>query len=633
MLDHRIEEALAQIERPDAQAENAARARLNQLTKPRGSLGMCETLLIQSAGIQKRALPDFDHPHIVVMAADHGIVEEGVSAYPSEVTVQMVQNFLAGGAAVNALARAAHAQVHVVDMGMATAVDHPLLLQRAVRRGSRNFLREEAMTESEATDALLAGIALGQSLAEPGGRVVALGEMGIGNTTTSAALLAALVGIDPEDVVGIGTGVTEAVRRHKVDVIRSALAFHRTAQRDAFRALQCLGGYEIAGLVGVAIGAAQRRAVILLDGLISTVAGVVAQRLEPRLARYFIAGHQSEEPGHRIALEQLGLTPVLQLGMRLGEASGATLALTVLQASARAMREMATFEEASVEHAHDEPIERGQMKKETVGSHPVRVLPVAKDRGAACAEAALSQEVACAVPHALNEPGFSYAKEALEFSEHERAAVYKAIFLRRDIRQFARDPLPEDVLRRILDAGHHGPSVGFMQPWNFLVIRGQETKERLWRVVDRERMAAALHFEGDRRDEYLRLKVEGIREAPITVCITSDPTRGGAHVLGRNSIRDTDRFSVSCAIENIWLAARAENVAVGWVSIYQHADVQQILSIPPHVEPVGLLTVGYPLEWPQEPLLQRSGWRQRIPLEDLLFEETWGRQGAKPSAD
>ncbi len=625
MLDRRIEEALAQIERPDARAENAARARLNQLTKPRGSLGMCETLLIQSAGIQQRALPDFDHPHIVVMAADHGIVEEGVSAYPSEVTVQMVHNFLAGGAAINALARTANAQVHVVDMGMATNVEHPLLFQRAVRRGSRNFAREEAMTESEATRALLAGIELGQSLAEPGGRVVALGEMGIGNTTTSAALLAALTGMDPEALVGVGTGVSAEVRRHKVDVIRRALTLHRDAHSDAFRALQCIGGYEIAGLAGVAIGAAQRHAVILLDGLISTVAGVIAQRLEPRLVRYFIAGHQSEEPGHRVALEQLGLTPVLQLGMRLGEASGAALALTVLQASARAMREMATFEEASVDHAHDEQLAREQTKIVPAGDPLARALTATADRNASGAQV-VSRAVQNEHERASDEPGFAYATENLAFTENERAAVYKAIFLRRDIRQFARDPLPDDVLYRILDAGHHGPSVGFMQPWNFLVVRSRETKETLWRVVDRERMAAAVHFEGERRDDYLRLKVEGIREAPITVCITSDPTRGGAHVLGRNSIRDTDRFSVSCAIENIWLAARAENVAVGWVSIYQHADVQQILNIPPHVEPVGLLTIGYPLEWPQEPLLQRSGWRKRIPLEDLLFEETWGVQ-------
>ncbi|MFC4770256.1 5,6-dimethylbenzimidazole synthase [Effusibacillus consociatus] len=210
------------------------------------------------------------------------------------------------------------------------------------------------------------------------------------------------------------------------------------------------------------------------------------------------------------------------------------------------------------------------------------------------------------------------------FTDQERAAVYKAIYERRDIRSFLPDPLDEDAVARILDAGHHAPSVGFMQPWNFILIRSQEVKQRLRDAVDRERVAASLHFEDNRQDLYLKLKVEGILQAPLTICVTCDPTRGGRHVLGRNSIPETDVFSVSCAIQNMWLASRAEGIAMGWVSIFKKPDIRHILDIPPHIDPIGLISLGYVDDFPPRPLLETSGWRGRIPLADLVFDEKWG---------
>lgn len=212
------------------------------------------------------------------------------------------------------------------------------------------------------------------------------------------------------------------------------------------------------------------------------------------------------------------------------------------------------------------------------------------------------------------------------FSQAERAAVYKAIYERRDIRSFLPDPIEEETLLRILDAGHHAPSVGFMQPWNFILIRSEDVKRQLRDAVERERIAASLHFEDRQRDLYLKLKVEGIMQAPLTICVTCDPTRGGRHVLGRNSIPETDVFSVSCAIQNMWLAARAEGIAMGWVSIFKKQDIRHILSIPPHIDPVGLISLGYTEEFPPRPLLESSGWRRRIPLAELIFEEQWGQR-------
>ncbi|GIM44926.1 5,6-dimethylbenzimidazole synthase [Collibacillus ludicampi] len=213
----------------------------------------------------------------------------------------------------------------------------------------------------------------------------------------------------------------------------------------------------------------------------------------------------------------------------------------------------------------------------------------------------------------------------MQFSPEEKQGVYKAIHGRRDIRSFRSDPVSDDVLLRILEAGHHAPSVGFMQPWNFIIIRDSQTKELLAKIADKERRALAIHYEDtDRELKFLKLKVEGLREAPVTICVTCDPTRGGAHVLGRNSIPETDILSVACAIQNMWLTACAEGLAMGWVSFYKKADVRQILHIPPHIDPVALLSVGYTDHYPDRPLLEIHNWEKRKKLRDLIFADVWG---------
>lgn len=609
-----VDRALNRISRLDDKAMEAAAKRLDSLTKPKGSLGQFETWLIQAAGIQGTSIARFDQAHVVIMAGDHGVVEEGVSAYPADVTAQMVMNFLRGQAAVNALARQAQAQVHVVDIGVKGTIDHPFLIQKKVRAGTRNFCHEQALTTEEVWQALAIGVEVGEAVAIGGERVIALGEMGIGNTAVSSALLCAFSGVEVADVVGRGTGIDDTALARKISVIARALDLHQPKAQEPLDVLCKLGGLEIIGLAGVALGAAANRAVILADGLISTVAVLIAAKFEPRVSQYVIAAHRSPEPGHALALRLLGLRPVLDLGMRLGEASGAVTALLTLQGAARAMKEMATFEEASV------ATERFDSHlASAISAKHVHHVEEQRDDGMTLPgkSSSFSQE----------EPGLQYTEEELFFSEAERAAVYKAIYLRRDIRRFVSKELPEDAVLRILNAGHHGPSVGFMQPWNFIVIRDHKLKQQLRNVVERERIAASLHFPDRKRDEYLRLKVEGILEAPLTICVTNDPTRGGSHVLGRNSIPETDLFSVSCAIENMWLAARAENIALGWVSIYQKPDIQEILRIPPHVTPVGLLTLGYTDEWPQQPILKTSGWRERVPFTEVLYQNQWGNRG------
>ncbi|MES1041262.1 MULTISPECIES: 5,6-dimethylbenzimidazole synthase [Peribacillus] len=212
------------------------------------------------------------------------------------------------------------------------------------------------------------------------------------------------------------------------------------------------------------------------------------------------------------------------------------------------------------------------------------------------------------------------------FTNEEQAAVYKAIYNRRDIRSFLPKPISKDILRRILDAAHHAPSVGFMQPWSFIVISSQETKNSLAWAADKERRALAIHYEGGKENKFLSLKVEGLKEAPYTICVTCDPTRGGSHVLGRNSIPETDILSTACAIQNMWLAACAEGLAMGWVSFYKKNDIRDILEIPPHIEPVALLSIGYTDQYPDKPILELANWEKRRPMEELIFEDKWGNK-------
>lgn len=210
------------------------------------------------------------------------------------------------------------------------------------------------------------------------------------------------------------------------------------------------------------------------------------------------------------------------------------------------------------------------------------------------------------------------------FTEEEKEGLYKSIYTRRDVRTFLSDPIPEETIMKLLNAAHHGPSVGFMQPWNFIIISTDKLKERLAWAADKERRALAIHYEDTRQDEFLNLKIEGIKQAPITICVTCDPTRGGSHVLGRNSIPETDIMSVACAIQNMWLAACAEGLAMGWVSFYKKNDVRDILGIPPHIDPVALLSIGFTENYPEKPILETANWEKRRSLNNLIFSETWG---------
>jgi len=333
----------------DEAAMTAARQRQRRLIKPPGSLGRLEELSVQLAGITCRSVPVLREKAVVVMAADHGVTAEGVSAYPAEVTAQMVMNFLAGGAAINALARQAGARVVVVDMGVAAPVEsNPGLLDRKIAHGTGNIARGPAMAREQAEAAVAVGQDLMKDLAQQGVDLVGLGDMGIGNTTTASALTAALTGVKVPTVVGRGTGVDDAGLARKMAVVERALAVNRPDPSDPMGTLAKVGGFEIAGLVGVVLGAAASRVPVLVDGFITAAASLVAARLEPEVRPYLIASHRSVEVGHRVILDELGLEPLLELELRLGEGTGAALAMHIIEAATRILAEMATFEDAGV---------------------------------------------------------------------------------------------------------------------------------------------------------------------------------------------------------------------------------------------------------------------------------------------
>ena len=333
----------------DETAMAAARQRQNQLTKPPGSLGRLEELSIQLAGITGQPQPTVERKAIVVMAGDHGVTVEGVSAYPAEVTPQMVLNFLRGGAAINVIARQVGARVVVVDMGVAAEIEpHPELIDRKIAAGTANMARGPAMSVEQAETALAVGMGIAADLAVEGLQLIGTGEMGIGNTTPSSAITAALTGAPVAEVVGRGTGVDDAGLARKIEIVERALAVNQPSAADPIDVLAKVGGFEIAGLAGLILGSAAARIPVVIDGFITGAAALVAARLEPRSAGYMIASHQSVEIGHRIILESLGLTPLFKLDLRLGEGTGAALAMHIIEAAARVLREMATFDSAGV---------------------------------------------------------------------------------------------------------------------------------------------------------------------------------------------------------------------------------------------------------------------------------------------
>lgn len=344
-----IENLLARIQPLDQQAIAVAQARQAVLTKPAGSLGRLEELSIQVAGITGQPIPTMTHKVVTVMAGDHGVVAEGVSAYPSEVTPQMVHNFLNDGAAVNVLARQVGARVVIVDMGVAAQLPpHPRLIDKKVALGTHNIARGAAMSRSQALQAVLAGVAVVEAEIAQGLDVLATGEMGIGNTTPSAAIAVALTGEPPAVIVGRGTGVDDVGLQRKVTAVQQALAVNQPNPADGLDVLMKVGGYEIAGLVGAILAAAAHRRPIVLDGFIATAAAMIAVQLCPQARAYLIAGHCSQEQGHRLMLRWLGLKPLLDLGLRLGEGSGAVLAVSLVEAACRTLAEMATFADAGV---------------------------------------------------------------------------------------------------------------------------------------------------------------------------------------------------------------------------------------------------------------------------------------------
>jgi nicotinate-nucleotide--dimethylbenzimidazole phosphoribosyltransferase len=347
MMQH-ILDRIASATPLDTAAMESARSRQQELTKPAASLGRLEDIAIQMAGITRQPLPNIKQKAVIIMAGDHGVASEGVSAYPSAVTPQMVYNFLRGGAAINALAHYIGAKVIVVDVGVAADLSHPGLLSRKVAFGTANMVLEPAMTQAQMLEAIQVGIDVVDNQLEQGIDLVATGDMGIGNTTASSAIAAVLLQMPAALVTGRGTGIDEEQLAHKIQVIEKAIERNIPNPQNPLDVLMKVGGLEIAGLVGVIVAAASRCIPVVIDGFISGAAALVAVDLNPLISKYLFAGHVSVEQGHRLILERLGLSALLDLNLRLGEGTGALLAMSIIEAALRTHREMATFAEAGV---------------------------------------------------------------------------------------------------------------------------------------------------------------------------------------------------------------------------------------------------------------------------------------------
>jgi nicotinate-nucleotide--dimethylbenzimidazole phosphoribosyltransferase len=344
-----LQSLLLRIGAPDRRVAEEAKRLLDEKTKPLGSLGRLEEIGVQLASIYGRT--DFDpRPRaVVVMAADHGVVRQGVSAYPAAVTAQMVRNFAAGGAAINVLARQMAVRTVIVDMGVAGDNRWPAAVRcHAIGPGTADLSLGPAMSEADAERAVAVGISIVRDLVAEGVRLIATGDMGIGNTTSAAVLTAVFTGRAPEQVTGRGTGVDDAALARKVEVVRRALECNRPEPSRPLEALAKVGGFEIAGLAGVILGSAIEKLPVVLDGFIAGAAALVAGALAPAARPYLVAGHRSAEAGHPAVLAALGLEPILDLGLRLGEGTGAVLSLPTLDAAARILKEMASFASAGV---------------------------------------------------------------------------------------------------------------------------------------------------------------------------------------------------------------------------------------------------------------------------------------------
>lgn len=329
--------------------EKAAQRQL-ELTKPAGSLGELESIANRMCAIQETLQPDVQRREIIIFAASHGVSAENVSPYPPSVTRQMVLNFLGGGAAINAFASVANANLKIVDVGVDEDIAQTAqnFIKSKVARGTKNFAQEAAMTPGEMCEAIEIGINVAQTAKRSGVNIIGLGEMGIGNTTAAAAITASLLGLKPEKCVGRGTGADDRMLQHKIEIVRRALAVNQPDSNNAFDVLQKVGGLEIAGLVGLTLGAARERIAIITDGFITTAAVALAARICPAVNDYVFASHLSVECGHAALLEFVGKKPLFDLEMRLGEGTGAALAINLIAAATAAFNEMATFADAKV---------------------------------------------------------------------------------------------------------------------------------------------------------------------------------------------------------------------------------------------------------------------------------------------
>ena len=350
----RLKETISKIEKIDFSLAEKTQRRLDSLTKPQGSLGRLEALAKRIVEITRYENPPMKNKVIFTMAADHGVVEEGVSAFPQEVTLQMVYNFTAGGAGINVLARYVGARVVVIDMGTASDLNpHPELIIKKVNYGTKNMAKGPAMTKEEAIKSIEYGIEVFEEELPNGIDIVGTGDMGIGNTTPSSAIAACFTKRPPEELTGRGTGIGDQALLNKIAVIKRALKLNSPDPDDAIDVLTKVGGFEIGGLAGVILASASRRIPIVIDGFISGAAALIAYHLEPKIKDYLIAAHCSVEIGHKIVLDFLGLKPILDLNLRLGEGTGSALAMNIIEAGIKILTQMATFQSASVSERID----------------------------------------------------------------------------------------------------------------------------------------------------------------------------------------------------------------------------------------------------------------------------------------
>jgi len=344
-----IEDIIAKITPADKSIEAWAQKKLDSLTKPRQSLGKLEEFAKRIAGITGTLELSLKNKTIFVMAGDHGVAEEGVSLFPKEVTAQMVYNFLRGGAGINVLANHIGAKVVIVDMGVSADLEsQSKLIIKKINYGTKNMTKRSAMAEGEAIRSIEAGIEVFEDEFKKGVDIVGTGDMGIGNTTPSSAITAVITGKTAEEVTGIGTGIDDKVLVHKIEVINKAVEINKPNPKDALDVLAKVGGFEIGGLTGVILGAAAKKIPVVIDGFISGAAALIAYCLEPKVKDYLIAAHCSAEKGHKVILDFIGLEPILDLNLKLGEGTGACLGINIVEAGARILTEMATFKNAGV---------------------------------------------------------------------------------------------------------------------------------------------------------------------------------------------------------------------------------------------------------------------------------------------